>query len=194
MCKCVDCLCDKSLEAVSCWFTSGTHNELHLFTIHQDFGFIKDIAKESAAVWYNQLHFNTITICYNVTIWELHEDFCRPPYVTICCISIYKLLQKCTILHEGLCQWPLWKPQDNGKAQSNMTKQSARSVPKIEKHELKMVTKCTKWAQNSNTNVEEIRLPMNGTHWLCEIFTTRSYVKTCGWRYKEINRYENPKS
>ena len=105
----------------------------------------------------------------------------------------YKLLQKCTILHEGLCQWPLWKPQDNGKAQSNMTKQSARSVPKIEKHELKMVTKCTKWAQNSNTNVEEIRLPINGTHWLCEIFTTRSYVKTCGWRYKEINRYENKK-
>ena len=44
-----------------------------------------------------------------------------------------KLLQKCTILHEGLCQWPLWKPQDNSKAQSNMTKQSARSVPKIEK-------------------------------------------------------------
>ena len=94
MFKCVDYLCDKSLEAVSRWFTSGTHNELHLFTIHQDFGFIKDIAKESAAVWYNQLHFNTITICYNVTIWELHEDFCRPPYVTICCISILQIVTK----------------------------------------------------------------------------------------------------
>ena len=66
--KCVDYLCDKSLEAVSCWFTSGAHNELHLFPIHQDFGFKKDIAKESVAVWYSQLHFNTITICYNVTI------------------------------------------------------------------------------------------------------------------------------
>ena len=75
-----------------------------------------------------------------------------------------KLLQKCTILHEGLCQWPLWKPQDNGKAQSNMTKQSARSVPKIEQHELNMVTKCTEWAQNSNTNVEQIRLRINRTH------------------------------
>ena len=105
-----------------------------------------------------------------------------------------KLLQKCTILHEGLCQWPLLKPQDNGKAQSNMTKQSARSVPKIEKHELQMVTKCTKWAQNSNTNVEQIRLRINRTHLLCEIFTTRSYVTTCGWRYKEIHRYENKKS
>ena len=161
----MDYLCDKSLEAVSCWFTSGAHNELHLFPIHQDFGFKKDIAKESVAVWYNQLHFNTITICYNVTIWELAEDFWSPPYVTIFAFQYNnKLLQKCTILHEGLCQWPLWKPQDNGKAQSNMTKQSARSVPKIEQHELKMVTKCTKWAQNSNTNVEQIRLRINRTH------------------------------
>ena len=44
--------------------------------------------------------------------------------------------------------------EDNGRAQSNMTKQSARSVPKIEQHELQMVTKCTKWAKSSNTNIE----------------------------------------